>query len=134
MEFMRFFAVAVVGLTLDLAISWSAAHFLGIALWLAATVGFVTSAAMNYVLLELWTFRSHAKHGLSFARALKYFLSQGITLMARVTIVALLPLVVEGLEILEILIIGSACSFCVNFLISKYIVFSAPSRMKGPLR
>ena len=71
MEAVRFFAVAVAGLVLDMAVAWSAARLLGLPLWLAAATGFAVAATMNYVLHELWTFR-HGARRLSAGRVLRY--------------------------------------------------------------
>lgn len=131
MEFLRFFAVAVFGLTFDLAIAWCAAHFLGLPLWIAATISFGLSSAANYMLLELWTFRSRANPGLSFSRALRYGLSQVVILMARIAAVTVLPMIFITLDVLVILILSSGFSFAMHFLISKYVVFSASRRLKG---
>lgn len=122
MEGVRFFAVAVAGLILDLAVAWSAAHFLGLPLWLAAAIGFLVAAGMNYVLHELWTFQGGAQR-LSGARALRYALALAATLAARVLTVAGLAVIVGEAWPLPVLIAGAGVSFVVNYLISKHFVF-----------
>lgn len=122
MEALRFFAVAVAGLVLDLAVAWSAARFLGLPLWLAAALGFMVAAGLNYVLHELWTFRGGARR-LSGGRALRYGLALAATLAARVLTVALLAALVGEAWPLPVLIAGAGVSFVVNYLISKHFVF-----------
>ena len=96
-EALRFFAVSVAGLVLDLAVAWSAARLFGLPLWLAAATGFAVAAAMNYALHELWTFRAGARQ-LSAGRALRYGAALAATLAGRVAAVALLePLMVGEL-------------------------------------
>ncbi len=122
MEVARFFAVAVVGLALDLAVAWSAAQLLGLPLWLAAAIGFAIAAIANYGLHELWTFRSAARR-LSAARALRYSFALGITLAIRVSTVAALAAIFGDARALAVLVAGAGVSFCVHYLISKHFVF-----------
>lgn len=122
MEATRFFAVAVAGLIVDLAVAWSAAHFLSMPLWLATSIGFVVAAAMNYALHELWTFRAGAQR-LSAGRALRYGAALAATLAARVATVAVLAAILGSACALPVLMVGAGVSFCVNYLISKHFVF-----------
>ena len=132
MEAARFFAVAVAGLVLDLAVAWCAARFLGLPLWLAAAVGFVVASAMNYALHELWTFRKGARR-LSAGRALRYAVGLAVTLTARVVAVAALAAALGDDWVLSVLLAGAGVSFGVNFLISKYFVFHPRADLKDPL-
>lgn len=122
MEMLRFFVVAVGGLVIDLAIAWSAAHFLGLPLWAAAGLGFVVAAALNYVLHELWTFRE-GEQELSAGRATRYGVALAATLAVRVATVALLAGLFGQGYALPILVAGAGVSFCANYLLSKYFVF-----------
>lgn len=129
MEVARFFAVAVAGLIVDLAVAWSAARLLGLPLWLAAGLGFVSAAAMNYVLHELWTFRAGMQR-LSSARATRYGRALAATLAVRVGTVALLSWIFENSYALPVLVAGAGVSFGVNYGLSKYFVFQSPDASK----
>lgn len=122
MEATRFLVVAVAGLIVDLAVAWSAAHFLNMPLWLAAVAGFAVAAAFNYALHEVWTFREGARR-LSAGRALRYGVALAATLSARIATVAMLDAKLAGTFALPVLVAGAGVSFCVNYLISKHFVF-----------
>ena len=132
MEAARFFAVAVAGLVLDVAVAWSAARLLGLPLWLAAATGFAVAAAMNYVLHELYPFR-HGARRLSAVRVLRYAMALAATMIARVATVAALAAVVGEGQALLVLLAGASVSFGVNFLISKFFVFRSSSHLNDPL-
>lgn len=131
MQVARFFAVAVIGLSLDLAVAWSAAQILGLPLWLATAIGFAIAAIVNYALHELWTFRS-ASRRLSAARALRYTFVLGITLGTRIGSVAALAAIFGDARALSVLTAGAGLSFCVHYLISKYFVFFYGAERKAP--
>ena len=130
-EAARFFAVAVAGLALDLAVAWSAARLLGLPLWLASATGFALAAAANYAAHELWTFRAGARQ-ISAGRALRYALALVATLIARVTTVAVLASMFGDDLMLPVLLAGAGVSFCVNYLASKYLVFRSDAEAKDP--
>lgn len=130
-EAARFFAVAVAGLALDIAVAWNAAHQLGLPLWLSAAAGFAVAAAANYVLHELWTFREGARR-LSAARAARYGVALTATLGARVATVAALATLVGEAHTLPVLLAGAGVSFFVNYLISRYFVFRSASISEEP--
>jgi len=131
MEAVRFLAVAVAGLALDLAVAWSAAGIFDLPLWLAAATGFAVAAAMNYALHELWTFRDGPRR-LSTDRALRYAGALVTTLGARVVTVAVLALLLGDGYALQVLAAGAGVSFCVNYLITKHFVFSPVAETKEP--
>ncbi len=122
-ELARFFAVTVAGVVIDIAIAYALATQLGVPLWLAATIGFVTAAACNYVAHQLWSFRAGPR-ALSAMRAAKYAGAALATLAVRVAIVALLDRVLADDLALGILICGAGGSFFVNFALSKFVVFT----------
>ena len=122
MEVARFFVVAMAGLALDLALAWSAAALLGLPLWLAAVLGFTVAAGANYAAHELWTFRTGLRR-LSAGRALRYGVALTATLGARVAAVAALAARAPETPALAILGAGAGVSFCVNYLVSKHLVF-----------
>lgn len=121
-ELARFFAVTVLGVILDLAIAFALHAGLGVPLWLAAAIGFALAAGANYVIHQTWSFRSGA---LSARRAGLYALVALATLGVRVGIVALLDRALPGAWPLAILVAGAGGSFCVNFALSKFVVFAA---------
>lgn len=129
MEMARFLAVAVVGLVVDVTVAWCASYFLGIPLWLAAAVGFVMAAAMNYLLHEVWTFRI-GMHRPSAGRVARYCITLFATLSTRVATVAVLAQIFGNDYALAVLIAGASMSFCVNYLLSKYFVFRPRAQPK----
>jgi putative flippase GtrA len=120
-ELVRFFAVTVLGVILDLAIAFALHQWAGVPLWLAAATGFALAAAANYVIHQTWSFRSGP---LSLRRAGLYAGVALVTLAVRVGIVALLDRLIAGAWPLAILVAGAGGSFCVNFVLSKRIVFT----------
>lgn len=130
-EILRFGLVAVAGLVLDIALSWSLAVLAGLPLTLAAAVGFCAAAAMNYLLHEFWTFR-HGAPRPSLGRAMRYLGALGATLAVRLVAVALLARILgtEGRE-LAILLAATGLSFLANYLVSKFLVFR-PAAARDP--
>lgn len=127
-ELLRFFTVTVLGVVIDLAIAFALHTGLGVPLWIAAAIGFTLAASANYVIHQTWSFRSGP---LSLKRAGAYALVALATLAVRVGIVALLDRVLAGDYPLAILICGAGGSFVVNFVLSKWVVFAAPSPPVG---
>jgi putative flippase GtrA len=127
-ELLRFFAVTVLGVVIDLAIAFALHTGLGVPLWIAAAIGFTLAASLNYVIHQTWSFRSGP---LSLKRAGAYALVALATLAVRVGIVAQLDRVLAGDYPLAILICGAGGSFVVNFVLSKWIVFAAPPSAVG---
>lgn len=127
-ELLRFFAVTVLGVVIDLAIAFAFHTGLGVPLWIAAAIGFTLAASANYVIHQTWSFRSGP---LSLRRAGLYALVALATLAVRVGIVAQLDRVLAGDYPLAILICGAGGSFVVNFVLSKWVVFAAPPPAAG---
>ena len=127
-ELLRFFAVTVLGVVIDLAIAFALHTGLGVPLWIAAAIGFTLAASANYVIHQTWSFQSGP---LSLKRAGAYTLVALATLAVRVGIVALLDRVVAGAWPLAILVAGAGGSFGVNFALSKFLVFT-PDRTHTP--
>jgi putative flippase GtrA len=122
-ELVRFGLVATVGLAVDLSLAWALAVLLNQPLPLASVAGFAAGATVNYVLHELWTFQDGARE-LSRARAGRYLIALGLTLIVRlisvVLLYALLP--VPDLRIV-VLVMAAGISFLVNYAASKLMVF-----------
>lgn len=129
-EMLRFFAVTVLGVVLDIAIAYGLHEWAGMPLPLAAVIGFVCAAACNYVLHQMWSFQG-GKQSLSLGRATKYAGVAGLTLLARVAVVSLLDAQFGGQFALFILICGAGVSFFVNFTLSKLFVFAREPNHEG---
>jgi putative flippase GtrA len=117
----RFFAVTVLGVILDLAIAYALHRWAGVPLWLAAATGFTLAAGANYVIHQTWSFRTGP---LSAKRASLYAGVALVTLAVRVGVVAALERALPGAWPLAILVAGAGGSFGVNFALSKWIVFA----------
>ncbi|WP_370311652.1 GtrA family protein [Sagittula sp.] len=126
MEVVRFFGVSLLGVIFDIAVAYALASHTGIPLWIAAALGFIAAAGVNYMLHEIWTFREGARR-LSRVRAMKYLGASVATLLTRIAVVAVLEGMLDGRYPLAILICGAGVSFFVNFALSKIFVFSNPS-------
>lgn len=125
MEFLRFLSVAVMGVIVDITLSWLLFTYFGVPLWSAVVCGFLTAAAINYLLHELWTFRGGAQE-FSRYRAAKYLGALSFALAARLGTVTVLQIFYPTADFaLMILIIGAGVSFGVNFVASKLLVFTA---------
>lgn len=120
-EFLRFFAVTVLGVVIDLAIAVALHSHAGVPLWLAAASGFTLAAGLNYVIHQTWSFRSGP---ISARRAALYGAVALVTLAVRVGIVAALEAALPEAWPLAILVAGAGGSFGVNFLLSKFVVFA----------
>ena len=129
-ELTRFFFVSIGGVVVDIAIAYAIATMLGTPLWIAAAAGFTVAAFGNYVLHETWTFRRETSR-LSSKRAIYYFVTSGVTLSSRLVVVAGLSAWISGDHTLVILIGGAAVSFFVNYVASKFLVFSRRAENKG---
>lgn len=130
-EFVRFFAVTVLGVVIDIAIAWALHTYAGVPLWAAATCGFVLAASGNYVLHQIWSFQDGSRQ-LSAARGAKYGAAALATLVARIATVAGLERAWDGGWPLAILIGGACASFFVNFTLSKLFVFAERPQTTPP--
>ncbi len=119
----RFGIVAVLGLAVDLGTAWLMT-ILGLPLPLAAAVGFVVAALVNYVVHERWTFRTGAS--LSAARGGRYLAVLATTLGVRVAVVALLEAMAFPKPEQRVLplLLAVGVSFFVNYALSRRLVFT----------
>ena len=131
-EMLRFFTVTVLGVVVDIAIAYALHELAGVPLALAALIGFVCAASANYVLHQVWSFGGGMR-SLSGARAAKYAVVAGLTLLLRVSVVAVLDAWLAGAFALLILICGAGVSFFVNFALSKLFVFAQAPAGEGTL-
>lgn len=130
-ELTRFFFVSVGGVVIDIAIAYAIATMLGAPLGIAAATGFLVAAFGNYVLHETWTFRRETSR-LSSKRALYYIVTSGVILSSRLVVVAGLSAWISRDHTLVILIGGASVTFFVNYVISKFLVFSRRLENKDP--
>jgi len=122
-EFLRFAAVTVAGLIIDISLAWGLATVVGFNLVLAATVGFAAGAAFNYVIHEFWTFRRSYRR-LSTHRMLRYAAALGAILATQLAVIyGLSQLLNTAQSDLAILLMATALSFGVNYFVSKFFVF-----------
>lgn len=126
MEVVRFFSVSMFGLLLDVTVALLLATLIGLPLWIAAATGFVLAGGANYILHEIWTFQ-RGSQALSRPRALKYLGASLVTLLARISVVALLDHIFQSQHALLILLCGAGASLLVNFALGKRFVFTAPA-------
>ena len=122
MEMVRFFLVSALGFLIDISIAYGLAVFVGLPLWAAATLGFLIAALANYTFHEVWTFRA-AELNLSVLRSIKYLAVSLFTLLSRIIIVITLKTALPD-RVLLVLICAAAVSLLVNFVLSKFVVFS----------
>lgn len=130
MELIRFFLVSLGGVVLDIAIAYAIATQLGTPLWLAAAIGFMFAACVNYFLHELWTFHRETTR-LSSKHAFYYLVTSGIILSTRLIVIASLSAWLSGDHTLAILIGSTTISFSVNYIISKYLIFARRTENEG---
>lgn len=122
-EFLRFTAVAVAGLAVDISLAWVLSSGFGLNLVLAAAVGFGAGASFNYLMHEFWTFR-RAERQLSTRRMLRYCGALAATLATRLAAVyGLSQFPYAAQSELAILLLATVLSFFVNYLVSKFFVF-----------
>ncbi|MEL7097307.1 MAG: GtrA family protein [Pseudomonadota bacterium] len=124
-EGVRFLCVSIFGVLIDLSIAFGLATYASAPLWIAATVGFLVAALVNYGIHELWTFRQGAR-ALSMTRSLKYLTVSTVTLLSRIAVVVPLEHLLPN-RTLVILLCGAGVSFFVNFALSKFVVFASSS-------
>ncbi len=129
-ELVRFGIVAILGLGLDFSLSLGLAY-LGVPLTIAAACGFIVAAVVNYVIHENWTFATG--QSASAARGARYLLVLACTFGVRIGAVAALEHMIApaSWRPAMCLFLATAISFCVNFLLSKFLVFTSPNKRKG---
>jgi putative flippase GtrA len=126
MERLRFTLVAVCGVIFDVGLALVLSEWIGTPLWLAATLGFLMAATGNYVAHELWTFRSGPRK-ISTWRAASYVGASLITLAVRLAVIALFGRLFGLAYPLIVLISAAGVSFGVNFILSKFFIFTRRS-------
>lgn len=120
-QILRFGIVAIIGLGLDLGVAWVLVKSLNTPLLVAAIVGFLCGAVLNYGLNELWTFQDRSRR-LSVRRLLAYLLSVWFVLAVRLGSIFVLKLLFPDQAFL-ILLVAVVLSFFANYIVSKSLVF-----------
>lgn len=123
-ELIRFGAVIVAGLLIDLSISLLLVRSFDVDLQVAAAIGFVVALTFNYFLFEFWVFMSAAR-AVSPARFLMTGISAMAALGARLSVIGALrsSFGTQLLEQAALLLCAAAVSAGVNYLLVR-IVFT----------
>lgn len=120
-----YFVVALVGLVLDLAVSWGLNAAFGLALPLAATCGFAAATALNFILNRIWTFVDRniplTLHGFM-RHVVSVLASLGVRLGCVVALQQALPASLQHAPI--ILVLSAGLSFVANYILASRWVFS----------
>lgn len=120
-QILRFGIVALIGLGVDIGVAWVLVKSLNTPLLVAAIVGFLSGAILNYGLHELWTFQDRSRR-LSAKRLFTYLLSLWFVLAVRLGSISILSLLFPDHAFL-ILLVAVALSFCANYIVSKSLIF-----------
>lgn len=130
---MRFLAVSVLGVALDIGLAWFLATGFGVRLWVAGAIGFAAAALLNYVLHEAWTFET-SQNRRSAKRFGRYLVSLGMTAAVRLGAIVSFELALgAGRGTLIVLLLSTALSFCASFLLARFWVFQNPRDQRARL-
>lgn len=132
-QFVRFFAVSIFGLCIDIGIAWSLATVFSVPTWIAAIVGFLVAAIGNYIINASWTFSSRTqKRSLSLAQGGAYLLTVASALAVRLVAVLCLSYVIphSSTGTAFTLFLAAGISFLYTFLLSKNVVFKAQKNLR----
>ncbi|QGX97209.1 GtrA family protein [Roseovarius faecimaris] len=120
-QYTLFFFVSLMGLCIDVAIAWLVHTMAGVALPLAALIGFSVAAAFNYVQHARWTFSGSRRSLRGFTA---YLALQTVAAGLRIALVAWFELVPALAPYpLITLIAATAVTFLVNFALSLTLIF-----------
>jgi putative flippase GtrA len=132
----RYFAVVVLGYSVDFAASFSVFKLLHISLEAAACIGFVLGVIFNYLAHEFWTFAGERHTG--YIWRFGKFVGVSLFILAlRVAVIWLIePYAASDLAHAAALIGAAALSLVVNYLLTLFAVFggrrrSIPARYAG---
>lgn len=121
-EGIRFLFTVLLGLIIDLGVSFLLRYLFHTPLFFSAAVGFLSGAAFNYVFHSLWTFKDSSKHSPS--RVFLYIIGLGLTFLVRL-------LAIQAFSFIEYsqygdvirLVLAVGVSFMFNYLMSKVVIF-----------
>ncbi len=121
-QMLRFTAVSVAGLGIDLGLAMALAGPAGLPLVAAATAGFAAGALFNYLVHEVWTFRESGASP-SVARGSAYFAVLLAVLAIRTGIAQLLsPWATGAATRLAVLLVAFGASFSANFVLTRRVL------------
>ncbi|WP_159086869.1 GtrA family protein [Loktanella sp. Alg231-35] len=124
-ESLRFGIVSIIGLCVDIALTWLVFASFGVSLLVSAAIGFAAGACLNYALHEFWTFK-RTESRVSIQRLTRYAIALVATLTARLCAVFVFSRVMDEVQYaLLILILATGISFVMTYLISKLFVFKS---------
>lgn len=122
----RFFLVAVIAFGTDLVLALLLRQIFQLPVAVAAAISFVVGWVISYLLHEFWTFQ-HSESRVSGARLARNLASNAAALASRIAVIFLLERIrapdstmIAGAYIVA----GAGCSFCVNYVLNRYWVFS----------
>lgn len=121
-ELLRYGAVVVVGLAVDIGVSLGLRLWLGLPLEVTSVAGFSAGLVVNYVLFELWVFGTRR---ISIKRLGQTYLSSLFALGVRVAAIWVLnALWVSGKPEIDLakLLAATALSFVVNFVVVRKLL------------
>lgn len=123
-EVVRFGLVTGLSLGLDLAVTWGLNALAGLNLVLSVAAGFLVGATFNYIVHELWTFSIRSGR-IAPRRWALYVCAMSFVLGLRLGVIGTLQVLAPGLldATLLVLLVASAVSFAVNFVVSKFLIF-----------
>lgn len=119
----RYLCVVVAGYGLDFCGSFAAFKLLGLALPVAASLGFALGVVFNYLAHEFWTFAEvrDRSYGTRFGKFLAVAL---FTLCVRVGVIFLLdPFAGSDLAHAALLVASAGVSLGVNYTLTRFAVF-----------
>ena len=124
----KFFSVSLLGGGIDAACGLFCLNYLGMDLYLSASVGFFVGLVAGYVLHQIWTFSETTKRAR--ANFFRFCMAYVLLLLIRYIIVAALLQLhmlfgISGMAYVESIsyIVMLGLSFVCNYLICKYFVF-----------
>jgi putative flippase GtrA len=128
---LRYGIVTGAGFVVDLSLLWVLAVALDVPLAPAAAIAVVAAGALNYVLHELWTFRSGAaRPSLTARRASKFAAVVVTTALVRSSVIALAA-ATTNLDPLGRVILAIVASYLVGFTLSRTLVFEKKRMVSG---
>jgi putative flippase GtrA len=122
MQTARYGAVIVFGFAVDFGITLALSIHLGLQLWLAATIGYLSALLLNYALFEFWAFgRDNA--AFSSGRLLQTAIASVVALSVRLAVIKVAQqfLGTSAIETSIILLMGAGASVAVNFLLVRSV-------------
>lgn len=126
------FAIVGVGNTLvDFSVFTLLAHLLGVNVYLAQVLGYSAGTLNSYIFNRSWTFRTGGRF---FSATLVKFLVLNLTMLLFSTGILYLAFDLGGLPKLPAKVVATGITMAVNFLVSRFWVFSGSGPGPDPAR